>query len=203
MGEGIQNGSERGPVTFERPLKRKESRKQREINYIVTWFVRGVAFLAEVLFFLPLCVVSCSSQPNCDKTVNGIDAVFGFKLAYLDDPVVGLWWFAFVFILTAGIIVLWYLKDMNRLKDMKLRKLALCFFTAVFASINTVVMICFIFVANNRVEAANAGFAIGEASIRYTIGFWLLLLIQILLSVVGIYTTFWVYKKKYMIHKSK
>ncbi len=203
MGEGMEMGGERGPVTFERPLRQKQSGKQREINSIITWFVRGAAFLAEVLFFLPLCVVSCSSQPNCDETVGGIDAVFGFELKYLEDPVVGIWWFVFVFLLTALIIALWYIKDMNRLKNMKLRKIALCFFTGIFAILNVIIMICFILVVNARVEAANNGFAIGEVSIRYTLGFWVLFIIQILLACGGLYATIRMYAKNYKIHKSK
>ena len=203
MGETMGNNGEHGPVTFERPLRQKQSRKQREINSIITWFVRGAAFLAEVLFFLPLCVVSCSSQPNCDESVGGMDAVFGFELKYLEDPVVGIWWFVFVFLLTALIIALWYIKDMNRLKNMKLRKIALCFFTGIFAVLNVIIMICFISVVNGRVIAANNGFAIGEVSIRYTLGFWVLFVIQILLSCGGIYATVRLYGQKYKIHKSK
>lgn len=203
MGGIIENNGERGPVTFERPLHQKQSRKQREINSIITWFVRGVAFLAEVLFFLPLCVVSCSSQPNCDETVGGIEAVFGFELQYLEDPVVGIWWFVFVFLLTAMIIALWYIKDMNRLKNMKMRKIALCFFTGIFAVLNVIIMICFILVVNARVTAANNGFAIGEVSIRYTLGFWVLFIIQVLLAVVGFYAMIRMYGKKNKVHKSK
>lgn len=203
MGADIEMGGERGPVTFDRPLQQKQTGKKRKMNYIITWIVRGVAFLAEVLFFLPLCVVSCSSQANCDKTVGGIGAVFGFKLKYLDDPVVGIWWFVFVFFFTAMIIALWYIKDMNRLKNMKVRRIALCFFTCVLAILNVIIMSCFIFVANARVEAANEGFAIGEVTLRFTLGFWVLYMIQILLSIGGIYATIRIYIRKYLIHKSK
>ena len=143
MGENTNMTMEQGPVTFERPLKKKESRKQKEINSIITWFVRGAAFLAEVLFVLPLCVVSCSTQPKGDKTVNGFSASFGFKLSYLEEPVVGIWWFVIVFFLTALIIILWYAKDMNRLKDLKLRKMMLCFLTGVLAVFNVIIICCF------------------------------------------------------------
>lgn len=191
------------PVTFERPMRQKRSDKQRERNNLITWIVRGAAFLAEVLFFLPLCVVSCSSQEECDKAVNGFGASFGFELKYLTEKVTGIWWLLIVFILTAFIIALWYVKDMNRLKDLKLRKLALCFLTGIFAILNVIILACFIGVANDRVEAANAGFAVGVVSIRYTLGFWVLFIIQILLSLCAIAATVWLYVKKYLIHKSK
>ncbi len=168
-----------------------EGRKAREINYIITWLVRVVAFVAEVLFFVPLCVVSCSSQPDSDKSVGGMEATFGFELSYIEDSVVGIWWFGFVFVLTAIIIALWIVKDMNRLKDFKLRKILLCFMTGVFAAINVIIMICFIRVANLRVEAANEGFAVGVVSIRYTFGFGLLMFIQIMLCLGGFGTLIW------------
>lgn len=203
MGENTNMTMEQGPVTFERPLKKKESRKQKEINSIITWFVRGAAFLAEVLFVLPLCVVSCSTQPKGDKKVNGFSASFGFKLSYLEEPVVGIWWFVIVFFLTALIIILWYAKDMNRLKDLKLRKMMLCFLTGVMAVFNVIIICCFIGVVNARVASANEGFAIGEVSVRYTLEFWILLIIQVLLSVGGIFATVKLYCKKYVVHKSK
>lgn len=166
-----------------------EGRKAKEINYIITRVVRVVAFVAEVLFFVPLCIVSCSSQPDSDKAVGGMEATFGFELSYLEDPVVGIWWFGFVFVLTAMIIALWILKDMNRLKNFKLRKISLCFLTGLFAALNVIIMICFIYVANLRVEAANEGFAVGVVSIRYTFCFGLLMFFQIMLSLGGFSTT--------------
>lgn len=156
----------------------QESRKTREINAIITWIIRGVAILAEVLFFLPLCVVSCSAQPDEDKVVNGVGATCGFQISYLEDKVVGIWWFAFVFLLAALIIVLWYVKDMAVFREFKPKKMLLCFLTGVLATINVVIMICFINVANLRVESANAEFGFGEVSIRYTLGFMVLLFIQ-------------------------
>ncbi len=203
MSEEKEFSGETGPVTFERPMKRKQSKKQKEMNSLITWIVRGAVFLAEVLFFLPLCVVSCSSQPECDKAVNGFSASFGFELSYLTEKVVGIWWLVFVFVLTAFIIALWYIKDMNRLKDLKLRKLALCFLTGIFAIVNVIILICFLRVANARVESANAGFAVGVVTLRYTLGFWVLFIIQILLALGGIATTVWLYGKKYLVHKSK
>lgn len=191
------------PVTFNRPLNKELANKRKKRNYLITWIVRASAFLAEVLFLLPLCVVSCSSQEDHDKAINGIGVSYGFKLSYLEDPVVGIWWFSFVFVLTAIIIVLWYVKDMNRLKKLKLRRIALCFLTGVLAVLNVVIMCCFIHVANDRVAAANEGFAVGRVTIRYTLGFWILLIIQILLAAGGAFTTTLLYIRKYMIHKSK
>ena len=203
MGKEITTEDRQEPVTFKRPLNKEQAKKRKKMNELITWIVRGSAFLAEVLFLLPLCVVSCSSQEDHDKVINGIGATYGFKLSYLEDPVVGIWWFSFVFVITAMIIALWYVKDMNRLKKMKLRRIALCFFTAILAILNVVIMCCFISVANDRVAAANEGFAVGEVAIRYTLGFWILLVIQILLSVGGVFATALLYIKKYMIHKSK
>lgn len=203
MSEEMGFTGETGPVTFERPMQRKQTKKQKEINSLVTWMVRGALFLAEVLFFLPLCVVSCSSQPNCDKAVNGFRASFGFELSYLTEKVVGIWWLVLVFILTAVMIAVWYIKDMNRLKDLKLRKLALCFLTGVFASLNVVLLICFLRVANARVEAANAGFAVGEVTLRYTLGFWVLFIIQLFFALGGLAAAGRLFSQKYLVHKSK
>ena len=203
MGGEITKDDRQEPVTFKRPLNKEQAKKRKKMNELITWIVRGSAFLAEVLFLLPLCVVSCSSQENHDKVINGIGATYGFKLSYLEDPVVGIWWFGFVFVITAIIIVLWYVKDMNSLKKLKLRRIALCFLTGILAVLNVVIMCCFIHVANDRVAAANEGFAVGLVTIRYTLGFWILFIIQILLATGGVFTTTLLYISKYIIHKSK
>ena len=104
MGKEITTEDRQEPVTFKRPLNKEQAKKRKKTNELITWIVRGSAFLAEVLFLLPLCVVSCSSQENHDKVINGIGATYGFKLSYLEDPVVGIWWFGFLFVITAIII---------------------------------------------------------------------------------------------------
>ena len=46
MSEEMGFTGETGPVTFERPMQRKQTKKQKEINSLVTWMVRGALFLA-------------------------------------------------------------------------------------------------------------------------------------------------------------
>lgn len=184
--ESKQIQREEGPVTFVNPLKQEKPKKPVKPDYIITWIIRAVAILAELFFFLPLCVVSCSADDTADKTVNGIQAVFGFKLSYIDEKITGVWWLIFVCIITAWIIALWFVKDLLIFKLLKLRKVLLCFFTGTAGAINTVLLFNFMTVADARVAAANAEMIWARVSVQYTVWFILLVIIQVFFMIGGI-----------------
>lgn len=54
-----------------------------------------------------------------------------------------------------------------------------------------IIMLCFMHVANLRIEAANEGFAVGTVSIRYTFWFGLLMILQGVLSLGGFGALVW------------
>ena len=105
--EQVQIQEDRGPVTFVNPLENKSKSNKVLRDEIITWVIRGIAIVSELLFFFHLCVVSCSAGEENDKAVGGLQAVFGFELSYVDGKIEGIWWLAFVFILTAWILFVW------------------------------------------------------------------------------------------------
>lgn len=189
--EQVQIQEERGPVTFVNPLENKPKSNKVLRDEIITWVIRGIAIVSELLFFFPLCVVSCSAGEDYDKYVGGLQAVFGFELSYVDGKIDGIWWLAFVFIFTAWILFVWIVKDMKLVKLLNSRKVFLCLGTGVASAINIVFLIGFMAKATSRIEAANAAANLGTVYISFTAGFWILLILQILLCVASVVALIW------------
>ena len=147
--------------------------------------------MSELLFFFPLCVVSCSAGEKYDKNVNGLQAVFGFELSYVDGKIKGIWWLVFVFFITALILFLWFVKDMKQLKLFKSRCVFLSLGTAVFSAVNTVLLISFMAMVTSRIETANATVNLGTVYIKFTVGFWIILILQILLCIASVVALIW------------
>ena len=189
--EQVQIQKDRGPVTFVNPLENKPKSNKVLRDEIITWVIRGIAIVSELLFFFPLCVVSCSAGEDYDKYVGGLQAVFGFELSYVDGKIDGIWWLVFVFFVTAWILFVWIVKDMKLVKLLKSRKVFLCLGTGVSTAVNIVLLISFMAKANSRIEAANAAANLGTVYISFTAGFWILLILQILLCVASVVALIW------------
>ena len=189
--EQVQIQEDRGPVTFVNPLENKPKSNKALRDEIITWIIRGMAIVSELLFFFPLCVVSCSAGEKNDKAVGGLQAVFGFELSYVDGKIEGIWWLAFVFILTAWILFVWIVKDMKLVKLLNSRKVFLCLGTGVASAINAVFLIGFMAKATSRIEAANAVANLGTVYISFTAGFWILLILQIFMCVASVVAFIW------------
>lgn len=160
------------PVSFANPMQ-QAPKKPMDKNFIILWVIRGVAILAELLFFLPLCVVSCAEET---KNVGGLQACFGFE--FMDEKVKGVWWLIFLFIFLAVIIAVWFVKDMKMFKGSKLTNALACTATSFFALINIIVLICF------KNEAVKRALASG-AEIEFTFGYTLLMIIEVLMCLGG------------------
>lgn len=189
--EQVQGQDERGPVTFVNPLEQKTQKKTTDKNLIISWIIRGMAILTELLFFFPLCVVSCSAGDEYDKSVGGLQAVFGFELSYVEGKVEGIWWLIFLVFITAWILLMWVVKDAKVVKMLKSRKLFLCLGTGVASALNSVVLIAFMASAQSRIDEANIASNFGAVDIRFTFVFWLLLVIQILQCVASVVAVIW------------
>lgn len=159
------------PVTFVNPMQQKAPKKPMDLNNLIGWIVRGVVILAELLFVLPLCLVSCSYLEE-EKYINGFQASFGFEFA--GEKIGGIWWLFLVFIFTAIVIALWFVKDLKAIKDFSLKKPILCLLTAGIEAINVIILIAFI---NGAKEVATAG----SCELKVTFFFVLLMIIDILL----------------------
>lgn len=189
--EQVQIQEDRGPVTFVNPLENKPKSNKVLRDEIITWVIRGIAIVSELLFFFPLCVVSCSAGEDYDKYVGGLQAVFGFELSYVDGKIDGIWWLVFVFFVTAWILFVWIVKDMKLVKLLKSRKVFLCLGTGVSTAVNIVLLISFMAKATSRIEAANAVANLGTVYISFTAVFWILLILQILLCVASVVALIW------------
>ena len=161
------------PVSFANPMQSAAPKKPMDMNFIILWAIRGVAILAELLFFLPLCVVSCADET---KNVGGFQACFGFK--FMDEKVKGIWWLIFLFIFLAAIIAVWFVKDMKMFKASKLTNPLALAATSVLALLNIIIMISF------KNEAAKRALA-SAAEIKFTFGFTLLMIIEVLMCLGG------------------
>ncbi len=159
------------PVTFVNPMQQKAPKKPMDLNNLIGWIIRGAAILAELLFFLPLCLVSCSYMDE-EKYINGFQAAFGFK--FTGEKIGGIWWLFLVFIFTAILIALWFVKDLKAIKDFSLKKPILCLLTAGIEAVNVIILIAFI---NGAKEVAAAG----SCELKVTFFFVLLMIIDILL----------------------
>lgn len=194
MNEGMEQvrvQDERGPVTFVNPLEQKPKKKTTLRDEIISWIIRGMAILAELLFFFPLCVVSCSAGEKNDKFVGGLQAVFGFELSYVDGKVEGIWWLILFVFITAWILLMWVVKDAKIVKMLNSRKLFLCLGTGVASALNFALLIGFMASAQSRIDAANMELSFGAVDISFTVGFWLILVIQILLCVASLVAVIW------------
>lgn len=189
--EQVQIQEDRGPVTFVNPLENKPKSNKVLRDEIITWVIRGIAIVSELLFFFPLCVVSCSAGEDYDKYVGGLQAVFGFELSYVDGKIDGIWWLVFVFFVTAWILFVWIVKDMKLVKLLKSKKVFLCLGTGVSTAVNIVLLISFMAKATSRIEAANAAANLGTVYISFTAVFWILLILQILLCVASVVALIW------------
>lgn len=189
--EQVRDQEARGPVTFVNPLDKKPKTDGKLRDKIITWVIRGIAIVSELLFFFPLCVVSCSAGEKYDKTVGGLQAVFGFELSYVDGKIEGIWWLAFVFFITAWILFVWIVKDMKLVKLLNSRKVFLCLGTGVSSVVNVVLLISFVAMVTSRIEAANAAANLGTVYISFTAVFWILLILQILLCVASVVALIW------------
>lgn len=165
--------------------------KVQKRNKIITWIVRAVAMAAEILFFVPLCTVSCSAGEKYDKVINGPRAVFGFELSYVDDRIEGIWWFVFVFLITAGILLLWFVKKMKCMEKIKGRELILCALTGSAAMVNVLLIIAFMAKAEERIRQANLTAALGAVSLKFSLGLYILLFLQIILCVAAWVFVIW------------
>ncbi len=161
------------------------SEEKKTKKELFSAIIRTLGIIAEVMFFLPLCVVSCSAQEDEDKAVWGLEAVFGFELSYITDRITGIWWIVFVAIITALIVVLWFVKDKKVFAEFKVKKLILSFLTSFMATINCIILICFIGTVSKRVAAGNEEFVLGTVSVSYTPFFVVLMAIQAVFSVGG------------------
>lgn len=162
------------PVTFVNPMQ-QAPKKPMDLNNLIGWIIRGAVILAELLFFLPLCLVSCSYMEE-EKYINGFHASFGFEFA--GEKIGGIWWLFLVFIFTAILIALWFVKDLKAIKDFSLKKPILCLLTAGIEAVNVIILIAFI---NGAKEVAAAG----SCELKVTFFFVLLMIIDVLLCLGG------------------
>ncbi len=158
------------PVTFNNPMQRAP-KKPMDKSSLIGWIVRGAVILTELFFFLPLCLISCSYYDE-KKYLNGFSASFGFK--FYDQKVDGLWWLFLVFLITAVVIAMWFLKDLKVIKDFSLKQPILCLLTSGAELVNFILLVSFMGKAKELAEA-------GSCEIRFTFFFIVILILDILL----------------------